>query len=96
MVKWILTAFLAVMNVAAFVVYGLDKKIAQHGGAEGGRVRRISERALFLWALLGGGIGAFFGMYFWHHKNNHWYFALGIPVIAVLEAALAGYLYARI
>ena len=54
MVKWILTAFLAVMNVAAFVVYGLDKKIAQHGGAEGGRVRRISERALFLWALLGG------------------------------------------
>ena len=50
-------------------------------------VRRIPEKTLFLFVLLGGGIGGTAGMFVFRHKTKHWYFKLGFPAITVLEYA---------
>lgn len=46
---------------------------------------RISEKALFVSALLLGGIGAYIGMYKFRHKTKHNLFTIGMPVIIVLN-----------
>lgn len=76
--------YLLLVNIWAFALMGFDKRRAKRKGA-----RRIRERTLFLSALLGGGLGAFLGMWIFRHKTKHWYFVAGIPLIALAEAALA-------
>ena len=63
-----LFAWLAAVNVLAFVLFGLDKWFAVRG------MWRISERTLFTVALLGGTAGALLGMSAFRHKTRHWYF----------------------
>ena len=67
------------INIAAFALFGADKKKARRGDW------RISEKALFLSAVLGGSLGALIGMRLFHHKTKHWYFVIGIPAILVLQ-----------
>ena len=74
-----LIAYLAVINIIAFIMFGVDKKRAANSQW------RISEKALFLSAILGGGIGALCGMYHFRHKTKHWYFVVFIPVILVAD-----------
>ena len=74
--------YLAAINVATFVVYGVDKLKARRGR------RRISEAALLLLALLGGSLGAWLGMKAWHHKTLHKRFSYGIPLMMVCQAAV--------
>ncbi len=85
---------LAALNAASFAVYGLDKQIARRNGARvaGAAMRRVSEKALFIWAAMGP-LGAFVGMKFWRHKTKHWYFAFGVPVILLAEAVFACWLW---
>ena len=66
-------------NAVAFILMGVDKFKAVHG------LWRISEGFLFLIALLGGAPGGTLGMYLFHHKTNHWYFAWGLPILAVVQ-----------
>lgn len=80
--------YLVLVNIWAFALMGFDKRRAKRKGA-----RRIRERTLFLSALLGGGLGAFLGMWVFRHKTKHWYFVAGIPLIALAEAALGIWLY---
>ena len=93
MVKIVLIV-LAVLNVGAFLAYGYDKKIAQRNGLRDDDVdmRRVSEKALFIWAFLGA-LGAFIGMKVWRHKTKHWYFVWGVPAILVAELAAAAYFF---
>lgn len=79
----LIAAWLLLVNVWAFALMGFDKHRAKTKGA-----RRIRERTLFLSALLGGGLGACLGMWGFRHKTRHWYFALGLPLILLAEAAL--------
>ena len=67
------------INIAAFALFGADKRKARRGDW------RISEKALFLSAVLGGSLGALIGMRLFHHKTKHWYFVIGIPTIFVLQ-----------
>jgi len=83
-------ACLAVVNVWAFALMWFDKRRAKKKGA-----RRIRERTLFLSALLGGGLGAFLGMWTFRHKTKHWYFVVGIPLIAILEIIAGIWLYRK-
>jgi len=53
---------------------------------------RIKEKTLFFCSIIGGSIGTLLGMYFFRHKTQHWYFVLGMPVILILQIALAYYL----
>lgn len=80
--------YLALVNLWAFALMGIDKRRAKKRGA-----RRIRERTLFLSALLGGGLGACLGMLAFRHKTKHWYFVVGMPLILLAEAALAAWLY---
>ena len=83
--KSIVIIVLALMSLISFSAMGIDKHRAQHGKW------RISEKLLFLLALLGGAIGGTAGMLIFRHKTKHWYFKFGFPILAVLQ--LAGCLY---
>ncbi len=84
----LLAAWLVLANVWAFALMGFDKRRSRKKGA-----RRVRERTLFLSALLGGGLGAFLGMWIFRHKTKHWYFVVGIPLIALAGAAAGIWLY---
>lgn len=79
----VLTVYLIVINLVAFLFCKRDKKYAQEGKT------RISEGALFCLALAGGGIGLYVSMFVNRHKTKHGTFLVGIPAIVVLEVALA-------
>ena len=79
----LLAGWLVLINVIAFLMMGSDKRRAKKVGA-----RRISEKALFLSAILGGSVGAILGMRLFHHKTRHWYFVWGMPAILLLQLAL--------
>ena len=78
----LLGLYLLLVNLAAFLVMGADKRRAKRG------TWRISEKALFLPALLGGVLG----MRTFRHKTKHWYFRFGFPLLLVLQAVLLGWL----
>ncbi|WP_418591547.1 DUF1294 domain-containing protein [Gemmiger sp.] len=75
-----------IMNILAFCLMGIDKHRART------RQWRIPERVLFGAALLGGSVGAWVGMYLFHHKTRHWYFVVGMPLILAVQAAAVIYL----
>ena len=75
--------YLVVINLIALLMMWSDKRRSKKDGA-----RRISEKALFLSAILGGSVGAILGMRLFHHKTRHWYFVWGMPAILLLQLAL--------
>lgn len=74
--------YLLIINIIAFILFGLDKKLAQTGGL------RISEFNLFLTAILGGSLGGWLAMYTFRHKTKHLKFVIGIPLILLVQFAL--------
>ena len=78
--------YLLAVNIVTFLLYGIDKYKAKKGKW------RISEATLLTMAAIGGSIGAWAGMRLWHHKKMHKKFKYGIPVIIILQVALAVYL----
>ena len=86
----IILGYLLAVNIATFFLYGIDKYKAKNGRW------RISEATLLMMAVIGGCIGAWAGMRLWHHKTMHKKFKYGIPVIIILQVALAVYLLTNI
>lgn len=86
--------YLVIVNIIAFIAYGVDKQKARRGRW------RISENTLLLLAVLGGSIGAIWGMKAFHHKTKKATFSVGLPVILIsqiiLLAAFVGLGYFRI
>lgn len=74
-----LILYAVLINLAALIVFGVDKKRARR------HEWRISERTLFLLALAGGSVGAILGMLVFRHKTRKWYFILGIPLILMIQ-----------
>ena len=83
----ILLAYLLVINVAAFAMYGIDKRKAIKDQW------RIPEKTLLLVALLGGSAGAFAGMQTFHHKTKHWKFLIGVPACILLHVVIAVFVW---
>lgn len=79
----ILIIYLIIINAAAFIIFGIDKRRAVKNRW------RIAESTLFLLALIGGSIGALAGMRVFRHKTKHFRFVLGIPLILILQIAAA-------
>ena len=71
--------YIIVVNIAGFLVMGIDKQKARK------HKRRISERTLFIWAIIMGSIGVLAGMYTFHHKTRHTKFVIGVPVILAAQ-----------
>ena len=86
----IILGYLLAVNIATFFLYGIDKYKAKKGRW------RISEATLLMMAVIGGSIGAWAGMRLWHHKTMHKKFKYGIPIIIILQVALAVYLLTNI
>ena len=74
-----------IVNVYGLFIMGIDKRKARVGAY------RISERHLWSAAVLGGALGSMAGMYLFRHKTKHIQFKVGLPVLAILQAA--GYSY---
>ena len=75
-------AWLLLWSLAAFIAMGTDKRRAKKGAW------RVPEATLFLFALLGGALGATLGMHVFHHKTRHWYFRWGFPLILLVQIGL--------
>ena len=73
--------YLLIINIIGFLAFLVDKRKAQKGKW------RIPEKRLFLFALLGGGIGCTLGMKVFRHKTKHLSFVIGIPAIMIVEYA---------
>ena len=75
---WI-AAWYALINIVAYLLYGLDKKKARK------HAWRIPERTLLMSAALGGGIGAWLGMNVFRHKTQHMRFTVLVPAFIMLH-----------
>lgn len=78
-----LLIYLAVINAVTFLLYGIDKLKAKKNAW------RIKESTLLFAALIGGSVGALAGMYTFRHKTKHLKFKIGVPLILILQVALA-------
>ena len=74
--------YLAAANLSAFAAFGYDKARAKAGK------RRVRERDLLLFALLGGAAGALIGRWLFRHKTRKRGFSIALYVIAGAEAVL--------
>lgn len=77
-----LVAYVVIVNIVALAMMGIDKSRAVNGEW------RISERALFTVAIIGGSIGTIVGTYLFRHKTRHTNFVIGIPAILVVQIVL--------
>lgn len=75
-------AVIAIMNIAAFVLMGHDKRCARQGKW------RVSEKTLFLVTACFGGLGGVLGMKVFHHKTQHWYFRVFFPGLLIMQIVL--------
>ena len=91
--KWgFLWLWLLIINVAAFLAYGLDKLLAKLK-ARHEKVPRLPERNLLLLAIVGGGIGAWLGMEVFRHKTQHRSFRICVPLFTLIWIVVIGGLY---
>ena len=80
-----LLIYLLIINFIGFFAMFLDKQKAKRNKW------RISEKTLFLLALIGGSLGTTLGMRTFRHKTKHWYFKFGMPLILLIQAGLLIY-----
>jgi uncharacterized membrane protein YsdA (DUF1294 family) len=86
----IIIIYLILINIISLVVMGMDKKRAvRHDW-------RISEKVLFLYAIIGGTLGSIVGMRVFHHKTKHKHFVYGMPFLLFLQTTLGFVIFFRI
>lgn len=73
-------AALLLVNLWTFALFGADKARARHGE------RRIRERDLLGFALIGGTPGAFLARHIFRHKTRKEPFSTWLQCIAVAQA----------
>ena len=85
----VLIAYLAIISIISIIVCIYDKKISKKNRVE----LRIPEAVLLLLSALGGSVAMFITMLLTRHKTKHVKFMLGIPVIMILQVAVAFGIY---
>lgn len=85
----LLLIYITLVSVITFIVFGIDKLKAKKSWW------RIPESTLMVLAVIGGSIGALFGMYVFHHKTLHKKFTIGIPMILILQIAVVAFIFIR-
>lgn len=82
-----LVIYLLVINIATFVVFGIDKVKAVKNKW---RIRIITLLGM---AFIGGSIGGLAAMYAFRHKTKIDYFTVGIPLIMVMQIFVLLYFF---
>lgn len=77
-----LHCYLAVINIVAFILCGVDKRRAKR------KQWRISESTLLVSGLLGGCFGMLIGMQLFRHKTKHLKFKIIVPIECILWAVV--------
>ncbi|ARF16344.1 DUF1294 domain-containing protein [Sporosarcina ureae] len=77
-----LLMYMAILSLWAFGAMGYDKSQAKK------KKQRIPERNLWLLAVLGGGVGAYMGMQFFHHKTRKTHFRIGFLLLMMIDIVL--------
>ncbi|MGM0395658.1 MAG: DUF1294 domain-containing protein [Bacillota bacterium] len=72
-------SYMILINLISLSLFKMDKSYARKGKS------RISEKTLFISALIGGGPGAVLGMHLFSHKTKKAAFLLGLPLIAIIN-----------
>lgn len=70
----LIASYIILINIIAFILYGVDKHRAKTHG------RRIPVWVLLWAARLGGGVGSWLGMAYFHHKKKHSKFQTLVPL----------------
>ncbi len=79
--------YLILVNLIAFLMYGMDKWNAIKG------LQRIPEKTLLGIAAVGGSVGAYAGMQFFRHKTRKPKFNVGLPIIFLIQIGILLYIY---
>ena len=79
----LLVYYLLGINLLTFLAFGIDKWKAKRG------LWRVPEATLMMMAALGGSVGALLGMRVFRHKTQHKKFTIGVPLILLVQIALA-------
>lgn len=80
---------LLLMNVIAFLAYGLDKlKAVRHW-------RRIPEAVLLSFSFLGGSVGSLMAMSLFRHKTQQSLFRIMVPLFLFIHLVLIGWYVCR-
>ncbi len=74
--------YLLAVSVIAMLVTAADKAKAIK------QKRRIRERTLFIWSILGGSVAMLLTMIAIRHKTKHKRFMIGIPLIIIAQIAI--------
>ncbi len=80
---------LAIINIIAFVMYGIDKLKAKMGAW------RIPEATLLGIAFIFGALGAYLGMKVFRHKTKHKQFYIGVPLMLILQIAFIAFVIVK-
>ncbi|MBQ8524211.1 MAG: DUF1294 domain-containing protein [Clostridia bacterium] len=73
--------YLAVISLISALITVHDKRAAKRSK------RRVPERTLIIFSLIGGSVAMYMTMQLIRHKTRHAKFMIGIPVIIVLQLA---------
>ena len=82
--------YIIFVNLFGIVIMKIDKEKAKNGNY------RISEKILFIIAILLGGVGIYSGMYMFRHKTKHVKFTVGIPITIVLNIICIYYIISHV
>lgn len=74
----LIISWIIFMSIWSFAAMGFDKSRAKK------RKRRVSEKNLWLLAIIGGGIGAYVGMLIFKHKTRNTAFRIGFLLLAAV------------
>ena len=81
----ILLAYIAVISIVSIIVCIYDKAISKKNRVE----LRIPEKVLLILSAIGGSVAMFVTMLLIRHKTKHVKFMLGIPLIIIVQIAIA-------
>ena len=77
-------AFVFLMSIVTFVVYGFDKRQSGNGG------QRVPERTLHILTLLGGWPGALLAQRYFRHKSKKTMFLIVFWIVFALHVVVVG------
>ncbi len=80
--------YLAAISIVSIIVCCYDKIAAKHA-----QRHRTPEITLLLLSALGGSVAMLLTMFLIRHKTKHAKFMIGIPLIILLQVALAAWIF---